>query len=283
MLEKKIIYSDKTTNKVTIFTSKEESKITLICLPAMGVRASFYKRFAETLSLEGFNVITADWRGQGNSSVRASRKVNFGYSELIGDIKELAEQSNSWFPNTKKLIIGHSLGGQAGSLFMSRFPEYIDGLVLITSGSVFYKGWKGSEAVKLYSVGHLFYPISKTIGYFPGNVIGFGGREARNIIKDWSYNVISGKYKLSGSSYNYENSLSELEKPTLAISIEKDYLASKKSTENLYGKFNSNSRITHLHLSENQTKITPLNHFSWAKKPEYFVNLIIKWLNQEIK
>lgn len=164
METRKIQYRDRTTNLITIFQSKENNCITLICLPAMGVRASYYELFATSLCKKGFNVITADYRGHGNSSVRASRNINYGYEEIIGDVKELVEHTDIWFPNSKKIIIGHSLGGQIGSLFESRYS------------------------------------------------------------------------KVSG--------------------------------------------LMHLHVSSDETKIVPLNHFSWAKHPDYFVQLMEDWIQE---
>ena len=283
MIEKQITYSDNTQNTFTTFSSQSESKITVICLPAMGVRATFYKSFAKELNSKGYNVIIADWRGHGKSSVRASRKVNFGYKELISDIRQLIEHSEVWFPNSKKLIIGHSLGGQVGSLFTSRFTEIIDGLILITSCSVYYKGWDKRTSLKLFFAGKLFYPLSKIFGYFPGDIIGFGGKEAQFVMKDWCFNTISGNYQITNSSFDYENSLNKLCKNILSISIENDYLASKSAVENLNEKFNPKSNIEHIHLTEKETKIKPLNHFSWAKKPKYFTELIEKWINGNIK
>jgi predicted alpha/beta hydrolase len=283
MIEKEITYSDNTKNKVSVFSSKTESNVTIICLPAMGVRATFYKHFAKELNSKGYNVITADWRGQGKSSIRASRKMNFGYKEFISDIKQLIEYSEIWFPNSKKLIVGHSLGGQVGSLFTSRFTEYIDGLILIASCSVYYKGWNKRTSLKLFFAGKVFYPISRIFGYFPGNIIGFGGKEAQFVMKDWCFNTISGKYQITNSNFDYEKSLSELYKNILTISIDNDYLASKNAVENLYRKFNSKSNIEHLHLTEKETKIKPLNHFSWAKKPTYVSDIIEKWINGNVE
>ena len=82
----------------------------------MGVRASYYESFAANLCEHGFNVVTADWRGQGKSSERASRTTNFGYEDIICDLRELIEHTDTWFPNTKKIIVGHSLGGQISKL-----------------------------------------------------------------------------------------------------------------------------------------------------------------------
>lgn len=281
MMEHEIHYSDKTRNTVDVYSSK--SSTTVICLPAMGVRASFYKSFATELNIKGYNVLTVDWRGQGRSSIRASRKVNFGYRELISDIKRVVEHSNSLFPDSKIVLIGHSLGGQIGSLFTSRFPDKIEGLILITSCSVYYKGWDKKTSFKLFIAGKLFYPISKLFGYFPGNIIGFGGKEAEYIMKDWCNNTITGNYQLVNSSFDYDISLKGLTKNVLSISIENDSLASKNAVENLYKKFDPKSNVQHLHITEKQSKLKPLNHFSWAKKPEYFTELVDKWINKNIK
>ncbi len=280
METREILYSDKTVNQITTFRGKENIDITLICLPAMGVRASYYELFAATLCRQGFNVIIADWRGQGKSSVRASRAIDFGYEEIIRDIKELIEYAEAWFPGTKKIIVGHSLGGQIGSLFASRYSKVVSGLILITSCSVYYKGWNKWNRIKLRLAGNIFYPLSKIIGHFPGDKIGFGGREARAVIKDWCHNALYGEYKLSNSKHDYETSLKKLNTHVLSISIESDPLASKQAVENLYKKFSAGSAISHLHLTSDETKISPLDHFSWTKDPDYFVGLVKNWIGE---
>jgi predicted alpha/beta hydrolase len=282
METKEIIYSDKTKSKVAIYGTGNNN-ITLILLPAMGVRATFYNKFANNLSSLGFNVITADWRGQGYSSVRASRTTNFGYKEYIKDIKELFDYTNIWFPDTKKIIVGHSLGGQIGSLIASRYSNLLSGLILITSCNVYYKGWKNWSANKVYIAAKIFYPISKIIGFFPGNIIGFGGKEARYVMKDWSNNGLNGTYKIANSNFDYEIALKKLRLPVLSISIENDFLASKISVENLYNKFNSESNIKHIHLAVNNKNMQPLNHFNWTKEPDYFSEIIKKWIIKNIK
>ncbi len=281
-MKKEIKYSDNTKNVLTVFSPKEHSDVTFICLPAMGVRASFYDTFADSLSQLNYNVVTADWRGQGKSSVRASRSIDFGYEDIIGDIKETIDYADAWFPNTKKVIVGHSLGGQLGSLYASRYANRISGLVLITSCNVYYKGWEKGTAMKLRFAGNVFYPVSKVIGHFPGIKIGFGGKEARTVMKDWCNNALNGKYEISNSDFDYENALHKLSKPVLSISVENDTLATKRAVENLYKKFNASSTISHVHLNAGETGIAPLNHFSWAKEPAYFTNVVKNWTQENL-
>ncbi len=280
---KRIIYRDRTENKISVYPSNKVNEITFICLPAMGVKAKYYDLFARNLSEKGFNVITADWRGLGHSSIRASRKIDFGYKDYIQDLGELIDHSNNWFPNSKKIIVGHSLGGQIGSLFAAQFPQLVHGLILIASCSVYYKGWSKLAAFKVRLAGTIFSPISLLYGYFPGHKVGFAGREARTAIKDWSYNARSGKYKPINSDFDYESALQLLSKSVLSISIENDYLAPKKAVENLYKKYNSNTDILHKHVTIEETGIAKLNHFNWAKQPDFIAGLITIWSNEKIK
>ncbi len=278
MEEKEIKYKDGASNFASVFYSSKESNTTLICLPAMGVRASFYNSFASQISNKGFNVITIDWRGKGKSSVRAFRKINFGYQDLINDLETLFIQIEAWFPNTQKLIIGHSLGGQIGSLFTAKFPNHVDKLILITSGSVYYKGWKGYKKRVLKIAGYAFVPITKLLGYFPSKAIGFGGRETKLFMKDLSYNILTGDYKMNGSKFNYENALKNMTKNVLSISVKNDFYISDESEEYLISKFSSKAKVKKIKVDKEDAKIEKLNHFNWTKKPAYFIKTITDWI-----
>ena len=93
-----ITFRDRTSSKLQLFKAKKENAPVVLCFPALGVRASFYKHFAQYLAGEGINAITADWRGFGESSVKISRKNNHGYKELIEDIDQILNQVNQKFP-----------------------------------------------------------------------------------------------------------------------------------------------------------------------------------------
>ena len=54
----------------------------LIIYPAMGVKGSYYRPLAESLIGKGCIVIITDLRGHGASSLRPSRKTDFGYESM---------------------------------------------------------------------------------------------------------------------------------------------------------------------------------------------------------
>ena len=275
---RQIIYRDKTTNQAQLF-SAPHADTTIVCLPALGVRATYYESFLEGWQSKGFNAVTIDWRGNGHSSERPSRKNNWGYEVLIQDLKTFMEKVNDWFPNTQKVLVGHSLGGQLGCLLTARYPHLFDKLIIIACCLVHYDGWQEVGGVsKIKLIGNIFYPISKLVGHFPGATLGFGGKEAQLVMKDWCHNALTGKYELENSNFDYEAALRKLKLPFLAINIEDDDYAPVLATKNLYQKMASDLPLQHITITKKETGIPNLNHFNWAKHPDYFVEVMKNWL-----
>ena len=276
---KPITYRDGTTNKAFVFTGNPEKETTFLMLPALGVWAKYYLPLNKKLHEKGFNVISIDWRGNGHSSERPSRENDWGYETILQDINEVFDFAERQFPNTKKVLLGHSLGGQIGCLFASRFPKKIDSIILTACCSVHYTGYTTwSEQTKVKFVSRFFPLASKLFGYFPGKKIGFGGTEARTLMRDWGHNGLTGKYELIDSNFDYETALKNTSKPLLAISIKDDWLAPKEATKNLYQKFNSDAPIEHIVISKEDAKVESLNHFNWAKQPDFLVEKMMEWL-----
>ena len=62
----------------------DSSRPVLLCLPAMGVAAGFYTRFAQHLSeATGAAVEVLELRGQGAHEERAARGADYGYREIV--------------------------------------------------------------------------------------------------------------------------------------------------------------------------------------------------------
>ena len=276
-LTKKITFKDGTENQLNIFECEDVNAPVVVLYSAMGVRSSFYKFFASHLSSSGIHCITIDWRGYGKSNIRPTRKVDYGFQVLIDDMNEVVDLTHQIFPNSKTYLTGHSLGGQIGSLYSGRYHDKISGLILITAGTPYYKAWKEFGAWKLKIAGNIFYPISKLFGYYPGNLIGFGGRESIGVIKDWSFIAIKGRYKITGSNFDFEKAMNKSELNILSISVKKDKLGCKDAVSDLLNKF-KNANIKRIEVSATDSKIENLNHFNWAKKADYFAEIIKNWM-----
>ncbi|NRB51590.1 MAG: alpha/beta fold hydrolase [Saprospiraceae bacterium] len=271
---------DGASTKITQFgETPDKQGSVFICLSAMGVAGSYYKKLAEHLAAKGHVAFTTDYRGIGHSSVRPP-KADFGYKEIIEyDYKGIIETVISAFPEHPIYLFGHSLGGQLGGLYLGRYlPKQVKGIILIASCSVYYRGWPGLMAYATLFGTQLFALISRGLGYFPGKKLGFGGTEATTVMRDWSRQARTGKYLLGGSDFDYEGALAELKTPVLAISIQGDRLAPKTAIMNLYQKYHASAPIHHHHLSSQEAGIPKLNHFNWARQPSGVIKVVQSWL-----
>lgn len=261
------------TNELSVYRTVENINTVVLVLPALGVRASYYKPLCIALAQNGLHAATIDWRGNGTSSVRPSYEVDFGYKELIEDTVKAVFQLDKVFPQSKKIILGHSLGGQIGSLFMSRHPLLVEQLFLVAACNVYYEGFIGQEK-KIRRAAKWIPTISTFFGHFPGKWFGFGGREARGVMSDWSDNALSGLYEPAREDFNYEKAMSLCTNPVTAVSLIGDIMAPKEAVANLIGKFQSGTDNEHLEASAEDFGVEGVNHFNWVKTPAHIVNVV---------
>lgn len=266
-------------SEITILRVKADNfSPVMLCLPAMGVSARLYHPLALEFVKRGWNAVTADLRGNGQSSVRASRRNNFGYHEMLThDWPAMVKRVRDLFPNHPLFLLGHSLGGQLSALYLSAHPYQVDGLILVAACSVFYKGWDFPKNLGILLGTKLARVIADIVGYFPGTRLGFGGIEARQVIKDWARNARTGRYEIANSPHRFEELLGEVRTPVLAISFEDDDLAPKRAVQNLCRKLKQ-APLTHVHLNSSDPK-KKLGHFSWLREPKPIVFRIEEWLN----
>lgn len=259
-----------------LFAAENPQASVFVICPAMGVRAKFYTALATELNAQGLNAVTFDLRGQGTSSLRASRAVNWGYQDMVGqDWPALVAAIKAELPGAPVYLLGHSLGGQLSALFLAAQPTAAQGLVLIASCSVYYRGWPFPQNLKILAQTQFIRSLALGFGFFPGDKVGFGGQEARQEIADWANNALHGRYEPAGAPLNYEAALAELTLPVWAFSLQHDDFAPEGAVGNLVGKM-PKSRSRHLHLTEQEAPRDCLDHFGWAKTPQPVLAQVLK-------
>ncbi len=275
-----ITLQDEVTVNLEVYAPKAEIQGPIILiLPAMGVKASYYEPFVNNLVAHGITTMSVDLRGLGTYSIRPSNKVDFGYLEMITDLKTVVDTIKSKYANQKVYALGHSLGGQIAALAQAKYTHLFAGLVLAASNSVYYKTWSGKQRY-FNRIGYTVFPIlSRIFGYFPGHKVGFGGKAAKTQVIDWAHVGRTGRYKIIGDDIDYEKALKKVNTPVLAIYIEGDWLSPKAAIAHLYEKFNERTPITNYTLTRAETGVK-LNHFNWVKNGDGIVESIKKWLNK---
>jgi predicted alpha/beta hydrolase len=178
-------------------------------------------------------------------------------------------------PRAAPVIVGHSLGGQLGLIAAARFAPELP-VVLAASGSVGHRGfpgWRrwtglvGSQAIGL---------VGRVLGYWPGDRLGFGGRQPAAVMRDWSYTVRTGRYRAATGSFDYETALREYRGEVLAISVEQDMFAPRTAMEALLAKA-PNARVTRRDYAASRGAARPGAHFTWVKDQPGLVGIIAQW------
>lgn len=251
----------------------------LLVVPAMGVRASFYLPLAQALASLGTTVMCADLRGNGGHSVRRRDGHDWGYEEMIGaDLYAQVSWLRDAFPGRPVLLLGHSLGGQLGCLYAARHPGQLDGLILTGSGMVDWRGW-GRARFKRWLQYVLIGALTRALGYFPGERMGFAGNEPPGQMRDWVHSALTGRYRPTGASIDYEAALQAVRLPLLAITFHSDDYAPKGAAQRLLAKMPA-ADIEHLDLADHQVGLHPAGHFRWAREPDRVLPYYRQWLQR---
>lgn len=247
----------------------------LLWLPALGVPARHYRPFAEDLAGHGITVWLHEWRGNGSSSVRASRRCNWGYAELLAeDIPASLRVVNTAAESAPVWLGGHSLGGQLAILAAAMGAPAVTGLALVGSGIPWWRAFP--ERAKLALAAVLVPALAALIGYFPGRRIGFGGREARGVMADWGRVARSGRYCVAGLDVDFELACRTLALPVTAIALADDWFAPRSALDALLAKAPGAPQA--VRVLDAQALGAPADHFAWMKAPHAVASALAEGL-----
>ncbi len=261
------------------YPAKTALRAALLFSPALGMRASYYPFFANALAAIGITVWINEQRGHGDHPHRASHRCNYGYRELVEhDLRTAVQHLRQHCPGVPLLVGGHSLGGQLSCLFAAAHPYEVDGIVLIASGTTYFRNFAPLTAAQILIGSQLLFgPVSAVVGHYPGALFGFGGREARRLMRDWAHLARTNRFMPRGSTHNYEQGLADLNKPVLSITVAKDPFATLASSRALTSKM-QHGTLTEVTLPPLVPKVHASNHATWAREPAGAAGVIDRWL-----
>lgn len=150
-----------------------------------GLPKELYANLATFLTQSGYITITFDCRGIGDSKPLSLKGFNaqikdWAQLDLPGILGWVAIK----YPNQKKIILGHSMGGQMVGLMPNN--QLIDQLILISSGTGY---WRDMSSPYKYMVAPLWFVVLPLllpiVGYAPAKRFGQGENLPLGITKDW--------------------------------------------------------------------------------------------------
>lgn len=243
----------------------DEPRRSLLWLPALGVAARHYLPLAEALARRGVAVFLHEWRGHGSSSLRAGRRCDWGYRELLVDDLDASEAAvDAASPGLPRTRGGHSLGGQIACCRLALAPHACDALWLAGCGAPYWRAFPRRERLWLPLAYRALPWLAQRAGRLPGRRIGFGGNEARSVMRDWAGTALSGRYAAPGLPA-LEPGMADAAVEVRAALFERDWLAPESSLEHLMTKLPRARRATRTFARADLG--VRADHFAWMRAP----------------
>ncbi|MEU7753841.1 alpha/beta fold hydrolase [Micromonospora sp. NPDC049171] len=233
----------------------------VVIWPAMGVRARYYRPFAATLRAAGLAVVVADLRGTGASTPTPSRADRYGYAELADDVGAVLAALKPRLDGRNRLLLGHSLGGQAALLHLALHGgDEVDALALIAVGIPYWRHYPGLRGLGVLPYTQGIAATAALLRVWPG--WGFGGRQARGVIRDWAHTARTGRFpRLNGT--DTEAAVRAVRTPTLAVSVDDDQYTPHETMDALCAKLAA-APLTRERYPVAQADAA-LDHFTWVR------------------
>lgn len=116
------------------FSPEHPARATLQVVHGMGEHSARYARFAERLCDTGFEVIAADTRGHGQSSLGPELLGHLGdrdgWNRAVDDVGQLASRIGAERPGIPHALLGHSMGSLLVLDLLTRGRAPVDAAIL---------------------------------------------------------------------------------------------------------------------------------------------------------
>jgi len=252
-----------------------------LLLPAMGVAAGYYARFAESLAERGMAAAILERRGQGTHETKPARGVDFGYQELLGDLDVALQSLRNEYPGLPIILLGHSIGGHLAMLQLALKPRSVDAVALIATATPHHGPYQGAARWKVRLGTRMIRVVSSVMGYYPGHRIGFGGLQPKTLMLEWTDMARGGRYALEGDALDIETALMEVSIPVLALVIDGDEVAPPRACEPIADKL-PKDQVDWVVLGAPRMSVRACHHQRWAREPTPVVEEIVASIERRI-
>jgi predicted alpha/beta hydrolase len=264
----------------TCIVAPPAPKALLYWLPGMGIGVRSNLAFARALAQRGFAVAVHEWRGLGESDLRASRRRNWGYHELLDlDMPAGLRATRATFARLPLWIGGHSLGGQLAIIELALKRFAFEGALLVASGQPTWRSFAGRSRW-VWAFAKVLPAFCRIVGFFPGKLLGFGGRQPRTLMTEWASTIARGDYHLPAFEGYLNSALADLRARAVAIQFTDDWLSPLQALERLRQMTPEADWEVH-RLSKAELRDAPADHFGWMAFPEPAAALLAGAMNAQ--
>ena len=163
----------------------EKNDTVLIIASATGVNQEYYQKFSMYLSNSGISVLTFDYIGIGRSLTKPIRELNINAADWgKNDLESVLQYAITHFPNSKKVILGHSIGGQL--IGLAKSSTKVDKIILVAAQSGYWKFWKGIGRLKMWFNWYILFPtLLNLFGYLSSKKLSGMENLPKTVANQW--------------------------------------------------------------------------------------------------
>nr|WP_136251778.1 alpha/beta fold hydrolase [Ningiella ruwaisensis] len=242
----------------------KKPKAQIVLASATGVPQGFYQRYAFAANASGFNVLTFDYRGIGQSKPRSLKGFEMDYLDW-GRMDLAAAINTSYEYHLPMFVVGHSYGGHAVGLLPNH--HLIQGAYVFGAGA----GWSGwmpvLERAKVEFMWRVIAPvIVKQHGYLAWNKLGMGEDLPKNVYRQWKHWCKNPHYFFDDASMQHMHEVyARFDKPLVAANATDDKWAMPRSRDAFF-KFYTNADLRVLDINPQSIGVKRIDHMGYFKR-----------------
>ena len=276
---------------VSAWIDHTESPITkrpvVIINPATSVHSRYYSNFANYLYANGFDAITYDYRGIGNSRPKNLRGfdaswIDWGAKDFEGILRFVAVR----FPGQPIYVVAHSVGGFLVGLAESN--HLVRRVFTMGAQFAYWKDYAHNSRLSMCLRWHVVMPVLAAIfGYFPGKRLGWLEDTPLGVIHDWTarHPRFEDAYQKGRRAMTLERRqqlverFSQMKGETLALSVTDDDFGTIPAINRLLDYY-KNSPVTHLRVAPSMLGVDQIGHFAFfnTRFKESLWRIPLTWL-----
>ncbi|MDT2022095.1 alpha/beta fold hydrolase [Methylocella sp. CPCC 101449] len=252
--------------------------------PATGVLARYYHFYASFLAGQGYDVLTYDYRGIGQSRPGRLRGCGYrwrdwGQLDFDAAIRFAAEKRRAG----PLLVVGHSVGG-----FLPGLAEHgflVDRMLTVGAQYAYWPDYAPKQRLRLFLKWHVAMPALTAVwGYFPGKRLGWLEDLPAGVANEWSF-----KGRRTEASYPAETRAEVLARfaafraPILAVAVTDDELGTLPAIRRTLAYYAGAERQEVL-LAPADLDVETIGHFGLfhARFADGFWPATLRWLGDGI-